>query len=51
MTSKRFTLDTNCIIDIEDARPNKPFVRDLVELHGKDGINVAVSAIGASERQ
>jgi hypothetical protein len=47
----RFTLDTNCIIDVEDERPNAPFVRELVGLHGLNGINVAVSAIGASERQ
>jgi hypothetical protein len=47
----RFTLDTNCIIDVEEGRPSAPFVRELVGLHGKNGINVAVSAIGASERQ
>lgn len=47
----RFTLDTNCIIDVEDGRPSATFVRELVGLHGKNGINVAVSAIGASERQ
>lgn len=51
MISKRFTLDTNCIIDIEDARPNSPFVRGLIDLHGRNGINIAMSAIGASERQ
>lgn len=47
----RFTLDTNCLIDVEDERPSAPFVRELVSLHGQNGINVAVSAIGASERQ
>lgn len=47
----RFTLDTNCLIDVEDGRPAAPFVRELVSLHRKNGINVAVSAIGASERQ
>lgn len=46
----RFTLDTNCLIDVEDGRPGGPFIRELVDRHGK-GINVAVSAIGASERQ
>lgn len=44
-------MDTNCIIDVEDERPNAPLVRELVGLHGLNGINVAVSAIGASERQ
>lgn len=47
----RFTLDTNCLIDVEEGRPSAPFVRDLVSLHGQNGINVAISAIGASERQ
>lgn len=47
----RFTLDTNCIIDVEDDRPSAPFVRELVSLHQKRGVNVAISAIGASERQ
>ena len=47
----RFTLDTNCIVDVEDERPNAPFVRELVGLHAVNGTNVAVSSIGASERQ
>jgi hypothetical protein len=47
----RFTLDTNRIIDVEENRPNAPFVRELVSLHGTNRINVAVSAIWASERQ
>ena len=47
----RFTIDTNCLIDVEDGRPSAPFVRELVSLHGQNGINVATSAIGASERQ
>jgi hypothetical protein len=46
-----FTLDTNCIIDVEENRPNAPFVRELVSLHGTNGINVAVSTTWASERQ
>src|SRR5258708_2584185 len=47
----RFTLDTNCIIDVEEDRPSAPFVRELVSLNGKREIIVALSAIGASERQ
>jgi hypothetical protein len=50
MAKMRFTLDTNCIIDVEDQRPNGPFIQDLVKLHGVGDTNVAVSAIGASER-
>ena len=46
-----FTLDTNCLIDVEEGRPSAPFVRDLASLHGQNGIKVAISAIGASERQ
>jgi hypothetical protein len=48
--TERFTLDTNCLIDVEERRPDAPFIRELVARHG-NGINVAVSAIGASERQ
>jgi len=47
----RFTLDTNCLIDAEEGRPNASFIRDLVSRHGKNGITVAISSIGASERQ
>jgi len=47
----RLTLDTNCLIDVEDERPSGPFIREIVSRHGRNGINVAVSAIGASERQ
>lgn len=46
----RFTLDTNCLIDVEENRPDAPFIRELVSYHQKS-INVAVSAIGASERK
>lgn len=46
----RFTLDTNCLIDVEEGRPDGPYIRELVSRHG-NGVNVAVSAIGASERQ
>lgn len=51
MAERHFTLDTNCIIDVEEDRPNAPFVRELVALHGTNEVNVAVSSIGASERQ
>jgi hypothetical protein len=47
----RFTLDTNCLIDVEEGRSNASSIIDLVSLHGRNGINVAVSAVGASERQ
>jgi hypothetical protein len=47
----RFTLDSNCLLDVEEERPNAAFIRDLVSLHGKNRINVSISSIGASERQ
>lgn len=46
----RFTLDTNCLIDVEEGRADGPYIRELVSRNG-NGITVAVSAIGASERQ
>jgi hypothetical protein len=47
----RFTLDTNCLIDVEEERPDASFIRGLVSLHGQNRINVSISSIGASERQ
>lgn len=47
----RFTLDTNCVIDVEEGRTNAPLVRQLVKLHRNRSIVVSVSAIGASEKQ
>jgi hypothetical protein len=38
-------------LDVEENRPNAPFVRELVSLHGTNGINVAVSAIEAPEHR
>jgi len=47
----RFTLDTNCIIDVEDGRPSRPHVQQLVAVCRERGFPVGVSAIGASERK
>ena len=30
MTKKRFTLDMNCIIDVETNNEHSPFVRELI---------------------
>ena len=47
----KFTLDTNCIIDVDENRSNACAIRALAEAH-KNGIaNVAVVAIMASEKQ
>jgi len=46
-----FTLDTNCIIDVEEQRPSAPSVRALVEAHSDGRADVALVAVSASERQ
>lgn len=47
-----FTLDTNCLIDLdEEGRLNKVHVRDLVELARSGGIEVSILASSASEKQ
>ena len=46
-----FTLDTNCIIALDDGRPEAAAVRRLVDAHAAGTAHVAVVAISASERQ
>jgi hypothetical protein len=46
-----FSLDTNCIIDIEEERPDSVFVRALAGAHACGEANAAVVAISASEKQ
>lgn len=46
-----FTLDTNCLIDIEDQRPAAPAVRTLLEAADRGNADVAMVASSASERQ
>jgi hypothetical protein len=48
---KKFTLDTNCIIDLEESRPNAAFVNEIVRAWRDVRIELAVVAIGASENQ
>ena len=47
----KYTLDTNCIYDVEQERPNAPFIRKLLAQHAAGTASVAVVAISASERQ
>ncbi len=47
----KVTLDTNCIIDLEENRPAAPFVKTLIDLHNNRSINLRVVAISASERK
>lgn len=48
---KKVTLDTNCIIDLEDERPAAPYIRKLVELNNRGIISLRLPAISASERR
>ncbi len=45
------TLDTNCIIALEENRPEAPFIRQLISFHEAKKINLRVVAISASERK
>lgn len=46
-----FTLDTNCVIAVDDGRPEAKDIRSLVAAHDAGEADVAVVAISASERQ
>ena len=46
----KFTLDSNCIIALEERRPEALPIRMLVDRHSENGIDVALIAMMASER-
>ena len=46
-----FTLDTNCIIAVDEARPEASAVKALAAAHDEGTVSVALVAISASERQ
>lgn len=46
-----FTLDTNCIIAVDEARAEAVAVRALAEAHAAGTANVGLCAISASENQ
>lgn len=46
---KKFVLDTNCIIDLEEGRPRAVFLRSVVKVWRAGQIDLAVVAISASE--
>jgi hypothetical protein len=48
---KKFTLDTNCIIDLEENRPNAEHISKLVQAWKTGRIELAVVAVSASENQ
>lgn len=47
----KFTLDTNCMIDLAEERDNAVYVRKLVQAHDVGLAHVAIVGISASERQ
>lgn len=47
---KKYTLDTNCIIDLEESRPDAPHLKKMIVDHNKGKIDLAVVAISASEK-
>ena len=47
----KFTLDTNCIIDLEENRPNAVYIRKLIHAWNENRIELAIVAVSASENQ
>ncbi|WP_156414957.1 hypothetical protein [Phaeobacter sp. CECT 5382] len=47
----KFTLDTNCIIDLDLCRPSATNVQSLISAHRAGKAEVAFVAVSASERQ
>lgn len=45
----KLTLDWNCVIEVEEDRPQAAFVRDLIDRHWKGQFEVALLAASASE--
>jgi hypothetical protein len=48
---RSFTLDTNCILAVDEGRPEASYIRHLVEHHERGTASVALVAISASEKQ
>lgn len=48
---RKFTLDTNCIIDLDENRPNAVFVQKIVAAWRTGQVELAVVAVTASENQ
>lgn len=51
MAIQTFTLDTNCIIEVEEGRPNAKYIQQLVQAHKNGTASVALIAMSASESQ
>jgi hypothetical protein len=48
---RTFTLDTNCLVAIDEGRPEAAHVRTLADAHAAGKVHVAVVAMSASEKQ
>lgn len=47
----RFVLDTNCIIDLEEGRPDSAFLTPLIAAWKAGKVELAIVAVSASENQ
>jgi len=47
----RITFDTNCIIDLEEQRPDYKYLTQIIDAWRNGEIELAVVAISASENQ
>jgi hypothetical protein len=47
----KVTIDTNCIIGLEEERDYAPIIRDLIQMNKSGDIQLQVVAISASEKQ
>lgn len=47
----KVTIDTNCIIGLEEVRDYAPTINDLIDLNNRGEIELQVVAISASEKQ
>ena len=47
----RMTLDTNCIIDLEEQRPDSKYLVEIIDAWRNSRVNLAVVAVSASENQ
>ncbi len=47
----KLTLDTNCVIDLEENRPGAVYLRELVDMSSRGVLVLAVVGISASENQ
>lgn len=48
---RKFVLDTNCIIDLEESRANAEYLRNMIRSMENGSIRLAVVAVSASENQ